>query len=501
MFVGPSAQATTLTSAIAVKRGTSTSGAGVQYTQDALINGTNTGSSDFIAYGNNYPGPSNDHGWTDMGFTGDGFNDPVYSITKSNDGYLFASAANNTVGGNLVLSTDWTGSYNDIVIGIGAFSANAEVARFHGNASTSGYFQLELPTQNTLTANTGAMRVWGGASISGNTYIGGAAVINGSQTSGYDFKVNGVNSGNLLWVRPNSTYDTVIIGNTLPVSSIVNGAKLQINSTDSMLLPVGTSAQRPGASGLGTDTTGMFRYSTTLNGIEYYNGSAWQGVTSSFTVIADQQFNGTGSQTIFTLSTSQTTASVIVSINGVVQIPTLAYSVSGTTLTFTEAPASGDVIDVRSLTTTQSVTNITSTNGYNSFYVDNNGAYITTGAGAQTLQYTFNPAGAIVTNSPNVTVSTSGVATTVDSFYANTYSSAKYLITSTIQNTGIREITEVLVLTDGSSSYSTSYGFVRTAGNSLTALSTSMTGNIVNLQATTTNNNTILRIKRDYQAI
>jgi len=49
MFIGASAQATALTSALAVKRGTSTSGAGVQFTQDALINASNNGSSDFIA--------------------------------------------------------------------------------------------------------------------------------------------------------------------------------------------------------------------------------------------------------------------------------------------------------------------------------------------------------------------------------------------------------------------------------------------------------------------
>jgi hypothetical protein len=47
----------------------------------------------------------------------------------------------------------------------------------------------------------------------------------------------------------------------------------------------------------------------------------------------------------------------------VVQIPTIAYSVSGTTLTFTEAPEPGDLIDVRQLTTTTSVTSISNTSG------------------------------------------------------------------------------------------------------------------------------------------
>ena len=48
----------------------------------------------------------------------------------------------------------------------------------------------------------------------------------------------------------------------------------------------------------------------------------------------------------------------MVAINGVVQIPTTAYSVSGTTLTFTEAPETNDVIDARIFTTTTTVTGI-----------------------------------------------------------------------------------------------------------------------------------------------
>jgi hypothetical protein len=505
LFVGSGSQATSLTNAIAVKRGTSTSGPGVQYTQDALINATNTGSSDFIAYANNYPGPSNDHGWIDVGFTGDAFSDPVYSITKANDGYMFASGANATVGGNLVLATDYTGSNNDIVLGVGSFYSNSEVARFHGNTSNNGTFVIKLPTNASPAANTGALQVWGGASFGSNVYLGGAVYLNGSQAAGNDVVVKGKNDSTLIWARPNATYDTVIVGNSATSSQVVNGAKLNINTTDSILLPVGTSAQRPGSVGF-TDTTGMFRYNSTINAIEFYNGTTWQGVTSSFTVIADQQFSGTGSQTAFTLSSSQTTASCIVSINGVLQIPTLAYSVSGTTLTFTEAPVSGDVIDVRMLTTTQTVTNVTSTNGYNSFYVDNNGAYISSGTAAQTLQYTIEPyAGALVVNGANVTIASAGTSV-IDNLFANSYSSAKYTITATLQGTTIREVTEVLMVHTGNgagagSVYMSSYGRVNTAGNTLVTYSGATSGNIAQLQATTTNANTILRIKRDYMAI
>jgi len=153
----------------------------------------------------------------------------------------------------------------------------------------------------------------------------------------------------------NSSTNTASFGN----STQTTNALVAFNSTTSILLPVGNTTQRPA-----TGVTGMQRFNTATNSLEIFNNTAWQSVgATTFTVITDQQFNGDGSTVAFTLSSSQTTSSCIVSINGVVQIPTIAYSVSTTTLTFTEAPASGDVIDVRQLTTTTTVTAISNTGG------------------------------------------------------------------------------------------------------------------------------------------
>ena len=144
-YFGYNAINTTLTNPTVVGTSTSTSvSAGQYYVQSALINNANSGSADFIAYGDNYPGASNDHGWMDLGFTGSQFSDPRFTITKANDGYLFAGAvAGSGLGGNLVLATDATGSYGDIVFAAGSFYANAEVARFHGNTSNGGTFTIQ----------------------------------------------------------------------------------------------------------------------------------------------------------------------------------------------------------------------------------------------------------------------------------------------------------------------------------------------------------------------
>jgi len=58
---------------------------------------------------------------------------------------------------------------------------------------------------------------------------------------------------------------------------------------------------------------------------------------------------GNASTTTVTLTTGHTVDSVIVTENGIVQRPTTDYTVSGTTLTFVTAPASGVVVRVKEL--------------------------------------------------------------------------------------------------------------------------------------------------------
>ena len=80
-------------------------------------------------------------------------------------------------------------------------------------------------------------------------------------------------------------------------------------------------------------------------------------------------------------------------------INTTAYSVSGTTLTFTEAPASGDAIEVRQITATTTVTSITNGTG-NSITVDNNGiAQFSTIHSLQLPTYTVTEANALTNTS------------------------------------------------------------------------------------------------------
>jgi hypothetical protein len=58
---------------------------------------------------------------------------------------------------------------------------------------------------------------------------------------------------------------------------------------------------------------------------------------------------GDGSTVGFTVTSGATVDSVLVTENGVLQVPTTDYTISGTTLTFGTAPASGVAIQIREL--------------------------------------------------------------------------------------------------------------------------------------------------------
>jgi hypothetical protein len=156
-----------------------------------------------------------------------------------------------------------------------------------------------------------------------------------------------------------STTGTAIIGSATATSDVT----LKVDATDSMMVPVGTTGDRPT-----TGVTGMFRFNSTVGGLEYHDGSSWEGVSSDFTLASSQTFSGDDSTVAFTLSSltgsdSYTVAGVLVMLNGVVQEPTTVYGITGTTLTFTTAPATGDLIEVRKFTTTTTVTALADLDG------------------------------------------------------------------------------------------------------------------------------------------
>ena len=276
------------------------------------------------------------------------------------------TASGNLVGGNANITNgvyattgDFTGNLiagnvnsNAAVTGVtGEFTGNVLAGNVNSNAAVTG-------VTITATGNISGNNITGTTSGKfGNIVISGDDITdtNGRvnfNTAGadVDFAVNGDTVANMFYVDAGT--GTASFGSATQTT----GAVVAFNSNDSILLPVGNSAVRP------TGVTGMLRFNTTNNQVEFYDNDSWVGTTTEFTVIVNDSFVGNGVQTNFTLSQTSTTASTIVAINGVMQIPTIAYAVSGTTLAFTEAPEPSDYIDVRILTTTTSAISIGSGN-------------------------------------------------------------------------------------------------------------------------------------------
>ena len=437
-----------------------------------------------------------------------------------NNNATFYPTFSNVNGGNSIPGTSSLLTYNastgNLVSQLGFVSSSqaststtsgalqvAGGAGIGGNVHVGG--SISATNEITSTKNeeatsttTGAIRATGGIATQANLFVGKAATFNSSQTAGMDFVVRGKTDTTLIWARPSASYDTVIIGNSAVAGNVVAGAKLNINTTDSILIPVGTNAQRPGNQGQ-TDVQGMFRYSTTQNAIEWYTGTQWNAATTQFTVITDEQFTGDGSTVAFTMGAAATTASTIVSINGVLQIPTLAYSCSSTTLTFTEAPASSDIIDVRRLTTTTSVTHIDDATGYNAIDVDNtNGVTISTGTAAKNNRYRINTDGAQVSLLANTAVASANTATTIDTMSTTVYRSAKYTIQAT--NGADYQVLEALLISNGTTATVIAYGTIQTAGN-LGVVTATQSGSNALLQFVALSASTNVRITKEYLLI
>lgn len=117
-----------------------------------------------------------------------------------------------------------------------------------------------------------------------------------------------------------------------------------IEGTTGFVMPVGNTDQRPSPA-----ATGTLRFNSDYARIEYYDGTEWDVVAGGVT---NETFNGDGSTLNFNLSRNTTASALLVMLNGIVQVPSVAYTITGmgsNVLSFAQAPTVSDLIDVRYL--------------------------------------------------------------------------------------------------------------------------------------------------------
>jgi uncharacterized coiled-coil protein SlyX len=234
------------------------------------------------------------------------------NVTAANSAISTLQSNVSTLFSNAAVQATWLGNL-DANLG----TATTNITTLFSNAATQAT-SINLLNANVSAANaaiaTLQTQVYSNANVA--SYL---TIFNGNINAG-----NVMLSGNL---------HTDYIGSNVTSSvSFVGSSAIK--------LPVGDTAHRP------SGVPGYTRFNTDNSTVEYYNGSVWISVTNTVT---DQTITGDDTNNVFTLDQTATNTSILVSINGTIQQPGVAYTVSGTQITFAEVPTSTDVIDIRFL--------------------------------------------------------------------------------------------------------------------------------------------------------
>lgn len=344
-----------------------------------------------------------------------------------------STISTNVTDGNLILRGNGAGMVKSNLMSVNNFTANTITSgningTFTGNAIGTFYGNL---TGEVLTA--------------AQPYITSLGTLSNLSVAG---SINGTLHGDVY------TDNIFGIDGNLTITT-QPGTVLTINSTAGTVLPTGNTLQRP------LNTTGAFRYNSDLGTPEYYNGSIWVTLTSQ--IRSQRITSGDGVTQTFNLTYPATTDGVIVSTNGVLQQPTVAYNVDSNlqTITFTEAPLSTDAVEVRFI------------------------------ASVSTLEENSS-----IVSTANTAVTTS--LTTIDSFDATVYRAAKYTLSATATN-GDVQMSEVFVTHNGSTSaMNQAVNFIVGSGAVITSYSTDWVSNRIELLAIAANPGAVIRMQKLY---
>jgi hypothetical protein len=268
------------------------------------------------------------------------------SFTKINTNFDQIWAAG-PVGSNIKISGDTISTLDtngDLVLnpnGTGNIVANAHVIPDQTRIRNLGAPGLLWDTLYVEYGNIGNVEAAQLTIPVGNLHILGGNAYNILQTNG---------NGNLSWVTQTAlaggantqiqfNNDGLLDGsdtftfdsgsNTVALQNLITSGQANLNSVSNVTISGGSAG-----------------YILQTDGYGHLNWVAPLGNTQN---ILDQQIFGTGNTTVFDLITPAYSNSVLVAINGVQQIPGVAYNVAGNVITFNEAPAVSDLIDIRFL--------------------------------------------------------------------------------------------------------------------------------------------------------
>lgn len=208
---------------------------------------------------------------------------------------------------------------------------------------------------SNLTSGIIASDRLGSGIANANTYLAGdnswKSIISGAtlsvdETSNSLFYIGLSNSTSGSWteafVSPNQfVYNTGL--NRLGLGTIDPKATLHVGSNDAIIVPSGSTAERPSEA-----INGMIRYNTSNNYIETYSNNSWAQVGSGDIIpVIRQTFTATANQTSFSVSGGYVSSQLDVYYNGSKLVNGIDVDISsGTTIELTTGADAGAIIDV-----------------------------------------------------------------------------------------------------------------------------------------------------------
>jgi hypothetical protein len=122
------------------------------------------------------------------------------------------------------------------------------------------------------------------------------------------------------------------------------GNRIVVNASGGMMLPKGTTAQRPQLTGVRqpTDANGTIRYNTSTTSIEAYIGGAWVTVSTSFAsaVVKQTLGPGDGTSTIFGPLNATFAPSYAASADNIIILVENVFQISTTNFNINQNPTS-----------------------------------------------------------------------------------------------------------------------------------------------------------------
>jgi hypothetical protein len=183
------------------------------------------------------------------------------------------------------------------------------------------------------------------------------------------------------------------------------GNRVVVNANGGMMLPKGTTAQRPQLTGVRqpTDANGTIRYNTTIPALEAYVGGAWVTVASPLaSAIVKEQLTpaGDGTSTIFGPLNTTYAPAYAASADNIIVLVENVMQISTTNFTINQNPTStGTGAEINA-------TSLSSANNGTSYVITSVGSttFTSFGAAANTVGTVFTKSGGTPTGTGKVRV-------------------------------------------------------------------------------------------------